>query len=91
MFPHLPVIVVSRLPETDEWLDALEAGAADYCAAPFEIIHLRWLFETHAGEARKGTAREKRSAKGPQPDSPRIRRARSAAFIRSRQQEQQRR
>lgn len=91
MFPHLPVIVVSRLPETDEWLDALEAGAADYCAAPFEIIHLCWLFETHAGEVRKGTAGEKRSAKGPQPDSPRIRRARSAGFIRSRQQEQQRR
>ncbi len=61
-FPHLPVIVVSRLPETDEWLDALEAGAADYCAAPFEIIHLRWLLETHTGELQKGTAREKRAA-----------------------------
>ena len=58
MFPHLPVIVVSRLPETDEWLDALEAGAADYCAAPFEMIHLRWLIETHAGAMRQAPLRE---------------------------------
>ncbi|MGE5646853.1 MAG: hypothetical protein ACM336_13785 [Acidobacteriota bacterium] len=32
----VPVVVVSRLPEVDDWLDAMEAGAADYCAAPFE-------------------------------------------------------
>ncbi|MGD0579974.1 MAG: hypothetical protein ABSC08_13710 [Bryobacteraceae bacterium] len=62
LFPHLPVIVVSRLPETDEWLDALEAGAADYCAPPFEVIHLRWLIETHAGEMRKGAKRENQAA-----------------------------
>ncbi|MGO9239355.1 MAG: hypothetical protein ACLQBJ_00975 [Bryobacteraceae bacterium] len=58
MFPHLPVIVVSRLPETDEWLDALEAGAADYCAPPFEMVHLRWLIETHAGGMRQAPLRE---------------------------------
>ena len=46
-FPHVPVVVVSRLPETDDWLDALEAGAADYCAAPFEPVQLRWLLDTH--------------------------------------------
>lgn len=46
-FPHVPVIVVSRLPETDDWLDALEAGAADYCAAPFEPLQLRWLLDAH--------------------------------------------
>ena len=46
-FPHVPVVVVSRLPETDDWLDALEAGAADYCAAPFEPVQLRWLLEAH--------------------------------------------
>jgi len=56
LFPHLPVIVVSRLPETAEWLDALEAGAADYCAPPFEVVHLRWLIETHAGETRRSVA-----------------------------------
>ena len=46
-FPHVPVVVVSRLPETDDWLDALEAGATDYCAAPFEPVQLRWLLEAH--------------------------------------------
>lgn len=46
-FPHVPVVVVSRLPETDGWLDALEAGAADYCAAPFEPVQLRWLLDAH--------------------------------------------
>lgn len=56
MFPHLPVIVVSRLPETAEWLDALEAGAADYCAAPFETVHIRWLIEAHVGQKRRGAA-----------------------------------
>ncbi len=33
--PGLSVIVVSRCPEVSEWLDALEAGASDYCAPPF--------------------------------------------------------
>ncbi len=46
-FPHVPVVVVSRLPDTDDWLDALEAGAADYCAAPFEPVQLRWLLDAH--------------------------------------------
>jgi DNA-binding NtrC family response regulator len=32
----IPVVVVSRLPETGDWLDAMDAGACDYCAAPFE-------------------------------------------------------
>lgn len=44
-FPRLPVVVVSRLPEVRSWLDALEAGAADYCAAPFEAIHLGWILQ----------------------------------------------
>ncbi len=34
-YRNIPVVVVSRLPEIEGWLDALEAGAADYCAAPF--------------------------------------------------------
>jgi DNA-binding NtrC family response regulator len=33
---EVPVVVVSRLPEIEKWLDAMDAGAADYCAAPFE-------------------------------------------------------
>jgi DNA-binding response OmpR family regulator len=42
----VPVVVVSRIPETSEWLDALEAGATDYCAAPFERQHISWLVES---------------------------------------------
>ena len=42
-YPELPVIVVTRQPEAQYWLDALEAGAADYCGAPFEHIQLRCL------------------------------------------------
>lgn len=42
----LPVVVVSRIPETSEWLDALDAGAADYCGAPFERTHISWLVQS---------------------------------------------
>jgi DNA-binding response OmpR family regulator len=41
--PVLPVVVVTRQPEARHWLDALEAGAADYCGAPFEHVQLRWI------------------------------------------------
>lgn len=43
--PH--VIATSRLPESDEWIDALDLGAADYCAPPFEQPQLRWLIDRH--------------------------------------------
>ena len=41
------VIAVSRLPEVQEWLDALELGAIDYFAPPFERSQVRWLMQTH--------------------------------------------
>jgi len=41
--PDLPVVVVTRLPESNKWLNALEAGAADYCSAPFETVQVRWI------------------------------------------------
>ncbi len=44
-FPDLPVVVVSRLPDTGEWLEALDLGAADYIAAPFETVQMRWLWK----------------------------------------------
>jgi DNA-binding NtrC family response regulator len=44
--PSLPFVVVTRIPETREWLDALEAGATDYCSAPIETRQLRWLMES---------------------------------------------
>jgi DNA-binding NtrC family response regulator len=46
-----PVVVVSRQPEVSDWLDAIEAGATDYCAPPFEPTHLRWILES-VGKAR---------------------------------------
>lgn len=42
-----PVIAVGATGETAQWLDALEAGAADYCVTPFEDLHMRWLIERH--------------------------------------------
>jgi DNA-binding response OmpR family regulator len=39
----LPVIVVAPAPETTDWLDALEAGATDYCVPPFDMRHVRSL------------------------------------------------
>lgn len=44
--PGLPFIVVSDVPETSAWLDALEAGATDYCASPFESRQIHWLMES---------------------------------------------
>ncbi len=50
--PDLPVVVVSRTPEVSEWLDAIEAGASDYCAAPFETSHIQWILDsTTKGQA----------------------------------------
>lgn len=43
--PAAPVVVVSRLPETHEYLQAMEAGAFDYCTAPFERSHMEWLLD----------------------------------------------
>lgn len=44
--PALPFVVVTRIPNTSEWLDALEAGATDYCSAPFEPRQMRWLVQS---------------------------------------------
>jgi DNA-binding NarL/FixJ family response regulator len=44
--PEAPIVVVSRHPEVSGWLDSIEAGATDYCAAPFETAQLQWILET---------------------------------------------
>jgi DNA-binding response OmpR family regulator len=44
--PALPFVVVTRIAETTEWLDALEAGATDYCSSPFEARQIHWLMES---------------------------------------------
>lgn len=41
-----PVVVVSRIPDVNEWLDAMDAGAADYCAVPFEHEQLDWILHS---------------------------------------------
>jgi DNA-binding response OmpR family regulator len=52
-----PVVAVSRLPETQEWLDAMDAGAADYCAAPFEREQMDWILESNLrGKAKAAVA-----------------------------------
>ena len=51
-----PVVVVSRRPEVSEWLDAIEAGATDYCAPPFEAAHIQWILETCRRSGRTATA-----------------------------------
>ena len=32
---HMPIVVVSRIPEVSEWLSAIEAGATDFIVKPF--------------------------------------------------------
>jgi|SRR6185295_5192599 len=44
--PNASIIAVSRLPETTDWLNVIEAGADDYCAAPFESHQLRWILDS---------------------------------------------
>lgn len=51
-FPQTVIIAASRIPSTDDWLNTIEAGADDYCAAPFEIEQLRWILESNLGTVR---------------------------------------
>lgn len=50
--PGVPFIVVSQTNGTMAWLDALEAGATDYCPLPVQRRQIQWLMEsmvpTHA-------------------------------------------
>ena len=45
-FPLRPFIVVTRLPESEEWIDALEAGATDYCSFPLSVGQLNWILDS---------------------------------------------
>jgi DNA-binding response OmpR family regulator len=54
--PTLPVVVVTGVAETKEWLDALEAGATDYCSVPIETRQLQWLMESALPRPRFATA-----------------------------------
>jgi DNA-binding response OmpR family regulator len=52
--PEAPIVVVSRLPEVSDWLDSIEAGATDYCAAPFENAQVKWIVESSMRAASMG-------------------------------------
>jgi DNA-binding NtrC family response regulator len=54
--PDLPLVVVTRLPENSRWLDALEAGAKDYCGAPFEHAQMQWIMDTVCPRTRQCAA-----------------------------------
>lgn len=47
VYPDLPVIAVCGQRQITDWLDAMEAGAVDYCAAPFEATHLSWILQSN--------------------------------------------
>ena len=44
--PEASIVVVSRHPEVSGWLDSIEAGATDYCAAPFETAQVQWILQS---------------------------------------------
>ena len=44
--PTLPFVVVTRIPDTNKWIDALEAGATDFFSEPIEARQLHWLVES---------------------------------------------
>jgi DNA-binding NarL/FixJ family response regulator len=50
--PDAAIVVVSRHAEVSDWLDSIEAGATDYCAAPFESSQVRWILESTRQSAR---------------------------------------
>lgn len=52
----LPIILTTRQPAYSAWLDAIEAGATDYCGAPFERSHLEWILETALRRSFAGVA-----------------------------------
>jgi CheY-like chemotaxis protein len=42
--PDILVVVLTKLPDHGKWLDALEAGADDYCCLPLGRQEIGWLF-----------------------------------------------
>ena len=59
--PYLPFIVVTEIPNVSAWLAAMDAGASDYCSAPFSLTEISSLMESgppgrqpHAEPARSG-------------------------------------
>jgi len=69
--PTLPFIVVTRAADTTEWLDALQAGATDYCSWPIETRQINWLMETalrNMGAGRHGLIQSRKAGCGSSSD-----------------------
>lgn len=45
------VVIATRLPDHEKWLDALEAGANDYCGAPVDTRQFEWLVRRDRGSS----------------------------------------
>jgi len=43
--PGLPVVVVGRFADARDWLNAIEAGAWDYCVPPIESRAIGWILD----------------------------------------------
>lgn len=43
---RLPVVVVTRDPDAREWIEAMDAGATDYVAAPFHREQIAWVLQS---------------------------------------------
>ena len=43
------VVIATREPDHEKWLDALEAGANDYCCAPLDTRQFEWLLRRDTG------------------------------------------
>lgn len=54
--PRLPIVAVTREPGAARWLDALEAGANDYCGAPFDRLQVQWIMSALVANARSAAA-----------------------------------
>lgn len=52
--PDIRVVVITRMPDTSKWLDALDAGAHDYCGVPLDPYLVMWLLgrDMHAPRER---------------------------------------
>ncbi len=44
--PATPFVVVARVPETSAWIEAMEAGATDYCSEMDGTRQLGWLMDS---------------------------------------------
>lgn len=56
------IVVATRLPDHEKWLDALDAGASDYCSMPLDAQQFMWLFRRDAQPHRAETMRAARAS-----------------------------